>query len=216
MPTIDETKPAGKSGKRKSEGKAERKKKPASQKQSPAPVILRNPEPVETRAAVEDLHPAQEPMTAVAAQPAVAEPVELAANPPEPAPVTAPSLPEPVAQALAPVEAAPSEPAPPAEPVTASPPPAEPAPVNMQTIANAYRDYTRKSFEAFGSYVEQLSSARSLDKAITAQREFMKRTYETSVSETQRICELHARLARQNLDPFTGLSRKAPDTQRKP
>ena len=122
-------------------------------------------------------------------QPTVAEQVEAAATPPEPQPIAAP---------------------PPAEPS-----PAEPPRVSLQTIANAYRDYTRKSFEQFGSYFEQLSGVRSLDKAMTVQTEFVKRAYETSVTESQRICELHNRLARQTLQPFQGLVGKAPDTHGK-
>jgi len=82
--------------------------------------------------------------------------------------------------------------------------------VSLQTIANAYRDYTRKSIEEFGSFVEQLSGVRSLDKAMTVQSEFVKRAYETSVAESQKICELHNRLARQTLDPFKGLPAKPP------
>jgi phasin family protein len=118
----------------------------------------------------------------------------------------------------------------PAEPASAAPPAAEPAlaepasaepvsaeltPVSLQTIANAYRDYTRKSLEDFGSFVEQLSGARSLDKAMTVQTEFVKRAYETSVAESQKICELHNRLAKQTLDPFKGLTGKAPTTHGK-
>ena len=97
-----------------------------------------------------------------------------------------------------------------AESASAEPSPAEPAPVSLQTIANAYRDYTRKSFEEFGSFVEQLSGVRSLDKAMTVHTEFVKRAYETSVAESQKICELHNRLAKQTLDPFKGLTSKAP------
>jgi phasin family protein len=82
--------------------------------------------------------------------------------------------------------------------------------VSLQTIANAYRDYTRKSLEEFGSFVEQLSGVRSLDKAMTVQTEFVKRAYETSVAESQKICELHNRLARQTLDPFKGVAAKPP------
>jgi phasin family protein len=88
--------------------------------------------------------------------------------------------------------------------------------VSLQTIANAYRDYTRKSIEEFGSFVEQLSGVRSLDKAMTVQSEFVKRAYETSVAESQKICELHNRLARQTLDPFKGLPGKTPATHGKP
>ena len=82
--------------------------------------------------------------------------------------------------------------------------------MSLQAIANAYRDYTRKSIEEFGSFVEQLSGVRSLDKAMTVQSEFVKRAYETSVAELQKICDLHNRLARQTLDPFKGLAGKTP------
>ena len=85
----------------------------------------------------------------------------------------------------------------------------------MQTIANAYRDYTRKSFEEIGCYFEQLTSARSLDKAMKVQADFMKRAYETSVSESRRIYELHNRLARQTFQPFQSLVGKRPETHGK-
>ena len=143
----------------------------------------------------------------------------MAVASPEPQPTAAPSPSE--LPPAAPVSAEP----PPAEPVSAEPvsvksasaepSPSEPAPVSLQTIANAYRDYTRKSIEEFGSFVEQLSGVRSLDKAMTVQSEFVKRAYETSVAESQKICELHNRLAKQTLDPFKGLTGKTPTTHGK-
>ena len=96
------------------------------------------------------------------------------------------------------------------EPVTAAP-----APVTLQTITNAYRDYTRKSFEEFGSFFEQLSGARSLEKAMSVHTEFVKRAYETSVAESQKICELHNKLARQTFEPLQGLVGKARETRGK-
>ncbi len=102
------------------------------------------------------------------------------------------------------------EPAEPAPTATA-----EPSPVSLQTIANAYRDYTRKSFEQFGSFFEQLSGVRSLDKAMEVQTEFVKRAYENSVTELQKIRELHRKLARQTLEPFEGLVGKTPETHGK-
>ncbi|MGY2905468.1 hypothetical protein ACVWVY_004489 [Bradyrhizobium sp. URHC0002] len=234
MTTTHETKPAGKSGRRK--GKGERGKKAVPQEsptKSPAPVELQSPDqdqrlqPEPAHAEILKVaHPAvDEPIDAVAAsfetQPTVAP------SPAQPAPV------EPTPVEAAPVEAAPVEAAPaesvsaePAEPisvepvsvesVSAAPASAEPAPVSLQTIANAYRDYTRKSIEEFGSFVEQLSGVRSLDKAMTVQSEFVKRAYETSVAESQKICELHSRLAKQTLDPFKGLTGKASTTHGKP
>jgi hypothetical protein len=96
-----------------------------------------------------------------------------------------------------------------------APSPDEPAPVSLQTIANAYRDYTRKSFEEFGSFFEQLSGVRSLDKAMEVQTEFVKRAYENSVAESRKIRELHSKLARQTLEPFQGLAGKPPETHGK-
>ena len=93
--------------------------------------------------------------------------------------------------------------------------PAEPAPVSLQTLANAYRDYTRKSFEEFGSYFEQLTGVRSLDKAMEVQTEFVKRAYESSVAESRKIRELHSRLARQTFEPFRGFSGNTPETHGK-
>jgi phasin family protein len=144
-------------------------------------------------------------------QPAVEEPVVAVSPEPVVAAVASPE-PQPAA-ALSPAEP------PPAEKI-ATPSPAEPAsselaPVSLQTIANAYRDYTRKSIEEFGSFVEQLSGARSLEKAMTVQSEFVKRAYENSVAESQKICELHNKLAKQTLQPFQGLMGKTPETRRK-
>lgn len=110
----------------------------------------------------------------------------------------------------------PSEAALPSEaPSPAKPAAADPSPVSLQTIANAYRDYTRKSFEQFGSLFEQLSGVRSLDKAVEVQTEFVKRAYENSVTESQKIRELHRKLARQTLEPFEGLVGRTPETHGK-
>lgn len=223
MSTTDETKPTGKSGRRK--GKADRKKKP-NVGQSPSPVELRNPEPVQPQSAEPSLPSQPEPAAVespVVDQPTlVAEPVETMvpveavearATLPEPAPETAPAPVESVT--AAPTTAEPVVTATSAKPAV-EPTPTEPAPVSLQTIANAYRDYTRKSLEEFGSFVEQISGVRSIEKAMTVQSEFVKRAYENSVAESQKICELHNRLARQTLDPFKGLTGKAPPTQGKP
>jgi len=214
MSTTDDTKPAGKSGRRK--GKGEQRKKAVSQKavsqkavaqeslpESPAPAQLQSPD--------KELQPQLDHVESpkVDQQPAVEEPVVAVVASPEPQPA------EPLPSEPPPAEPVLTEP-PSTEPVSAAPSPAEPAPVSLQTIANAYRDYTRKSIEEFGSFVEQLSGVRSLDKAMTVQSEFVKRAYETSVAESQKICELHNRLAKQALDPFKGLTGKTPTTHGKP
>jgi phasin family protein len=78
----------------------------------------------------------------------------------------------------------------------------------LQAIANAYGDYTKKSFEETKSYVEKLSGAKSLDKAIEVQTEFAKSAYETFVAESQKMAGLYTDLAKQTYKPLEGLIAK--------
>ncbi len=75
--------------------------------------------------------------------------------------------------------------------------PADNCPVSIQTIANAYRDYAKKSFQETGSFVEKLMAVRSFDKAIEVQTEFARQAYANFVAESQKICELYSELAKQ-------------------
>ena len=78
----------------------------------------------------------------------------------------------------------------------------------IQTIATAYGDYTKKSFEDTKSFVEKLSGVKSLDKAIEVQTEFAKSAYETFVAESQKIAGLYTDLAKQTYKPFEGMVTK--------
>ena len=85
-------------------------------------------------------------------------------------------------------------------------PPADHDPINVQTIANAYRDYTRKSFEESRLFVEKLMGARSFDKAIEVQTEFARQAHANFVAELQKIFELYSELARQIFRPWEGFA----------
>jgi len=116
--------------------------------------------------------------------------------PAEPTVVEAPPVGEspPVAEAPRVAEAAAPEPPPAAVAKTETA-----SPVGLQTIASAYRDYTRKSFEDAQSYVEKLSSVRSLDKAVEVQTEFAKQAYETFAADSRRIRDLYGEFFKQSL-----------------
>jgi hypothetical protein len=190
MSSTDETKPAAKSGRRNKKGEARRQK--SNSPESPAPVQMQTPKREQEQVPQADLEPAvSQPLEAVVAEAMVAEAM--------------------VAQADAVLADAPL----PAEPAPTEPATTEPSPVSLLTIANAYRDYTRKSFEEFGSFFEQLSGVRSLDKAMEVQTEFVKRAYENSVAESRKIRELHSKLARQTFEPFGGFVGKPPATHGK-
>src|SRR5215813_10332595 len=57
----------------------------------------------------------------------------------------------------------------------------------LSAIAAAYGDYSKKSYEDAKSFVEKLSGVKSLDKAIEAQSEYAKTSYETFVADAQKI-----------------------------
>ena len=84
----------------------------------------------------------------------------------------------------------------------------------FQSIATAYGDYTKKSFEDTRSFVEKLSGARSVDKAIEIQTEFAKSAFETFMAVSQKIGALYRDLATQSYKPFGGFLAKMTPTNR--
>lgn len=78
----------------------------------------------------------------------------------------------------------------------------------LQAIASAYGDYTRKSYEDTKSFVEKLAGVKSLDKAIEAQTEYAKSSYESFVADSQKIAALYRDLAKQAFKPIEGLVTK--------
>jgi Phasin protein len=83
--------------------------------------------------------------------------------------------------------------------------PAADASVSLQTIANAYSEYTRKSLEQTKCFFDKLTGVRSLEQAVEIQTEFAKQACETFVAEAQKIHELHRELARQRFERLEGL-----------
>jgi hypothetical protein len=105
----------------------------------------------------------------------------------------------------------------PVEPMVASPDtspagaaaPADSVPVSMQTIANAYGDFTMKSLEETRSFVEKLTGVRSLDKAMEVQTEFARQACQTFVAESEKIRGLHRELAKQIFKPLESIIAKS-------
>ena len=93
-------------------------------------------------------------------------------------------------------------------PSTGAAAPANDGPVSVQTIANAYVDYTRKSLQEIRSFAEKLMGVRSFDKAIEVQTEFARQSVANFVAGSQKICELYGKLATQIFRPWEGLAAK--------
>lgn len=78
----------------------------------------------------------------------------------------------------------------------------------LSAIATAYGDYTKKSYDDVKSFVEKLSGVKSIDKALEAQSEFAKTSYETFMADAQKIAGLYGDLAKQAFKPLEGVVAK--------
>ena len=109
--------------------------------------------------------------------------------------------------AAAPADA-PSTGAPADAPAIGAAAPADDGPVSVQTIAQVYVDYTRKSLQESRSFAEKLMGVRSFDNAIEVQTEFARQSVANFVAGSQKICELYGKLATQIVRPWEGLAAK--------
>jgi phasin family protein len=83
----------------------------------------------------------------------------------------------------------------------------------FQAIAAEVTNYSKKSFEDGTAAFEKLLGAKSLDKAIEVQSEYLKTAYESFVSEATKLGELYADLAKETYKPFEGYLAKATPTK---
>jgi hypothetical protein len=109
----------------------------------------------------------------------------------------------PLPEASLPVTALPEDRLPEMSPV-AAPVHAETTPVSLQTIADAYGEYSKKSIEQTSTFFANLANARSLPKAFELQTAFAREAYETFVAESRKIRDLHRELAKQRLMRLEG------------
>jgi hypothetical protein len=77
-----------------------------------------------------------------------------------------------------------------------------------QALATEFADYSKKSFEQTTSAFEKLLGAKSLDKAIEVQSDYVKTAYEGFVSQTTKIGELYTDLAKETYKPLEGILAK--------
>ena len=73
---------------------------------------------------------------------------------------------------------------------------------NFQAIAVEVADYSKKAFEEGAAATEKLIGAKSLDKVIEVQTNYLKSAYEGFVSQSAKLSELYAGLAQETYKPF--------------
>jgi phasin family protein len=78
-----------------------------------------------------------------------------------------------------------------------------------QAIAVEVVDYSKKSAESSAAAWEKLVAAKSLEKAMEVQTEYLKSSYEGFVTEATKLGELYVDLAKEAYRPFEGAFAKA-------
>ena len=77
-----------------------------------------------------------------------------------------------------------------------------------QAIATEFADYSKKSFEDGSAALEKLFGAKTLEKAIEVQSDYVKTAYEGLVAEATKIGELYTDLAKETYKPLEGIMAK--------
>jgi phasin family protein len=72
----------------------------------------------------------------------------------------------------------------------------------FQTIAVEMADYSRKAFEDGTAAAEKLFGAKSIDKAVEVQSDYIKSAYEQFVAQATKVGELYAGMAQEAYKPF--------------
>lgn len=73
---------------------------------------------------------------------------------------------------------------------------------NAQTIAAESADYAKRSFEQGTAALERLLGAKTVEKVLEIQTEYVKSAYEGFVAQSTKMGELYANLAREVAAPF--------------
>jgi phasin family protein len=85
---------------------------------------------------------------------------------------------------------------------------------SVQAIAAEFTNYSKKSFEEGSAALEKLLGAKTVEKAIEVQNDYVKTAYEGFVAEATKLGELYTDLAREWYKPFEGyLSKVTPATK---
>jgi len=78
-----------------------------------------------------------------------------------------------------------------------------------QAIVAEVVDYSKKSVEGSAAAWEKLLGAKSLEKAMEVQTEYLKSSYEGFVAEATKLGELYADFAKEAYKPFESAYAKA-------
>lgn len=79
---------------------------------------------------------------------------------------------------------------------------------SFQAIATEVADFSKKSFEGGAAHLEKLMAAKTIEKAIEVQSDYVKSSYEGFVAEATKLSEMYAAIAKETYKPFEGVMSK--------
>jgi hypothetical protein len=79
---------------------------------------------------------------------------------------------------------------------------------NVQAIAAEVADYQKKSFEDSSAAVEKLVASKSMDKALEAQADYLKSSYEGFVGEMTKLGEMVTEMSKDAYKPYESVMGK--------
>ena len=79
----------------------------------------------------------------------------------------------------------------------------------FQAIAVETADYAKKAFEDGTAAAEKLVAARSLDKVVEVQSDYLRKAYEGFVAQSAKVGQLYVDLAQEAYKPFESQWTKA-------
>jgi hypothetical protein len=82
-----------------------------------------------------------------------------------------------------------------------------------QAIATESADYSKKAFEEGTSAMAKLFGAKSIEKAIEIQQDYLKTVYEGFVAQATKMSEMYADLAKETYKPYEGFLSKVTPTK---
>ena len=81
---------------------------------------------------------------------------------------------------------------------------------HFQAIAAEVADYSKKSFEDGTAAMERLMGAKSVEKAIEVQSDYVKSAYEGFVSEATKLSDLYSDFAKETYKPLESVLSRSP------
>lgn len=79
----------------------------------------------------------------------------------------------------------------------------------FQALAVESADFSKKSFEEGSAAMEKLLGAKSLDKAVEIQNDYVKSSYESAVGQFTKVGEMVADMAKEGYAPYEAFLGKA-------